>query len=127
MGMLNALGRGPDEIWPRLLAGDQSHFRTRDDLVPGRSLLVAEVAGPLPTIPARLARFACRNNALSLAVIEQLEDVLADVIRAVGRDRVGIVMGTSTSGVGDAELAIRHRHQTGTGRRPHSISSPRTP
>ena len=46
MGMVNALGRSPEEIWPHLLAGDQSHFRVREDLVPDRSLVVGEVTGP---------------------------------------------------------------------------------
>jgi 3-oxoacyl-[acyl-carrier-protein] synthase-1 len=114
MGMVNALGGHPDEIWPRLLAGDQSHFRAREDLVPGRSLVVAEVAGPLPAVPDRLRRYACRNNALTLAALEQLDAAIGDAIRAVGRERVGVVMGTSTSGVSDAEAAIRHRHATGS-------------
>ncbi|HXV35794.1 MAG TPA: hypothetical protein VEC18_01520, partial [Myxococcota bacterium] len=41
MGVVSALGSGRAETWPRLLAADQSGFRRRDDLVPGRSLLVA--------------------------------------------------------------------------------------
>ncbi len=113
MGMVNALGRGPEEIWPRLLAGDQSRFRVRTDLVPGRSLVVADVAGELPAIPAALRRYACRNNAMTLAALRQIEAAISAVAEAVGRDRVAVVMGTSTSGVSDAEAAIRHRRATG--------------
>jgi 3-oxoacyl-[acyl-carrier-protein] synthase-1 len=111
--MVNALGRGPEEIWPRLLAGDQSRFRVRTDLVPGRSLVVADVPGELPPIPARLRRYACRNNAMTLAALGQIEAEIAAVVAAAGRERVGVVMGTSTSGVSDAEAAIRHRRETG--------------
>jgi 3-oxoacyl-[acyl-carrier-protein] synthase-1 len=106
--MVNALGAHLDEIWHGLLAGDQSRLTWRGDLVPGRSLLVGEVRGPLPEIPAAHARYRCRNNALSLAVLRGLEAELAATIRAVGRGRVGVVMGTSTSGVSDAESALRH-------------------
>ena len=113
MGMVNALGRDSEEIWPRLLAGDQSHFRARDDLVPGRSLIVAQVASPLPEVPARLARFACRNNALSLAALGQVEREISEALARFGPGRVGVVMGTSTCGVGDAEAAIRQRVETG--------------
>ncbi len=113
MGIVNALGRGPEEIWPRLLAADQSHFRRRDDLVPDRELLVADVRGPLPEIPPRLARYACRNNALMLAALQQIEKPIADTIETVGRSRVAVVIGSSTSGVSDAEAAIRHQHLTG--------------
>ena len=114
MAMVNALGREADAIWPRLLAGDQSHFRTCDELVPDRSLLVAEVAGALPELPAALSRYACRNNALSLLALEQLADPIENAIASCGRDRIGVVMGTSTSGVADAETAIRHQHDTGS-------------
>jgi len=114
LGMVNALGRSAEEIWPRLLAGDQSHFRLRDDLVPGRGLIVAEVPGRLPAVPTRLRAYACRNNAMSLAALEPIEARIADAIAAVGRDRVAVVMGTTTSGVSDAEAAIRHRFATGS-------------
>ena len=112
--MLNALGRTPDEIWPRLLAGDPSYLTIRDDLVPGRSLVVGAVPGALPSVPAGLERYACRNNSLTLAALEQIEDVVTDLVRAVGRERVAVVMGSSTSGVSDAEAAIRHQHETGS-------------
>ena len=114
MAMANALGREAETIWPRLLAGDQSHLRRRDDLVPDRSLLVAEVAGELPELPAALHRYACRNNALSLLVLDQLAEPIAQAVARYGAHRVGVVMGTSTSGVADAERAIRHQHDTGS-------------
>lgn len=113
LAMVNALGGHPDEIWPRLIRGDQSGFRTREDLVPGRELVVAAVEGPLPVIPDRLRHYACRNNALTLAALEQLEKPISELILAVGRERIGVVMGTSTSGVSDAESAIRHRFEHG--------------
>ena len=50
---------------------------------------------------------------MTLAALETIEDAVTDVIRAAGRDRVGVVMGTSTSGVSDAEDAIVHQHETG--------------
>ena len=113
LGMVNALGSGIDEIWRRLLDGDQSRFRVREDLVPDRRLLLGEVSGALPALPERLARFASRNNALCLAALEQIADPLASILERVGAERVGVVMGTSTSGVSDAENAIRHEQETG--------------
>ncbi len=113
MGMINALGAGAGEIWPRLLAGDQSGFAAREDLVSGQSLIVAPISTPLPPVPKRLERYACRNSAILLAALEQLEKPISDALENFGRDRVGVVIGTSTAGVSDAEAAIRHRHQTG--------------
>ena len=113
LAMVNSLGGHPDEIWPRLIRGDQSGFRVREDLVPGLELVVAEVAGALPVVPDRLRRYDCRNNSLTLAALEPIEKRSSDRSLAVGRDRVGVVMGTSTSGVSDAEVALRHRVETG--------------
>lgn len=113
LGMLTALGRGSDEIWPRLVAGEPAHLTVRDDLVPGRPLVVGAVTGELPRLPRGLARYACRNNSMTLAALEQIEDAVRDVAAAAGRRRVAVVMGSSTSGVSDAEAAIRHQHLTG--------------
>lgn len=113
LGIVNALGRCGDEIWPRLLAADTSQIRARDDLVPGRRLLLGEVSGTLPQVPGTLRHYDCRNNAMSLAALEPLMDATLDTRRAVGAERMGVVMGTSTSGVSDAESAIRHRVETG--------------
>src|SRR5262245_30674888 len=101
-GLVNGLGGEPGAIWPRALAGDRSRLARRDDLVPGRPLCVAAVLDPLPELPPAVARFACRNNRLALAALRQMEPAVRAAIAAVGPDRVGIVVGTSTSGVGDA-------------------------
>lgn len=113
LGVETALGSGIAETWPRLLAGDRSGFVRRSDLVPGRSLLVAAVSRPLPSVPRSLARYDCRNNRLSLAALEPIEDVVRDAVRAAGPGRVGVVMGTSTSGAFDTERALRARFETG--------------
>jgi 3-oxoacyl-[acyl-carrier-protein] synthase-1 len=113
LGIINALGRGRDEIWPRLLAGDTSGISAHDDLVPGRRLLLGEVQRELPRVPGAMRHYDCRNNAMSLAALEPLMDAIEDTRRAVGAARMGVVMGTSTSGVREAETAIRQREKTG--------------
>ena len=112
LGVVSALGSGPAETWRGLAAGDQSHFTRRSDLAPGRELWMGEVRGPLPAVPAELFRYACRNNALALAALRQIEAPVREAIARHGADRVGIVVGTSTSGVGDAEAAIAHHIAT---------------
>jgi 3-oxoacyl-[acyl-carrier-protein] synthase I len=62
-------------------------------------------------MPARMAHHLCRNNQLAQLALEQ--DGFADAVRAAmgkyGRDRVGVFLGTSTSGILSTELAYRHR------------------
>ncbi len=113
LGIVNALGEGRDAVWPRVLAGDLSRLVRRDDLVPERSLLVGAVREELPVVPLELARYDCRNNALTMAAFAQIERETADAFERYGAARIGVVMGTSTSGVGAAEAAIRERERTG--------------
>lgn len=113
LGIVCALGSGTDNVWPRLIAGDPSGLRVRRDLVAGKELLLGGVVDVLPPVPEPLARFACRNNALALAALQQIESPVRALIDRVGPARVGVVVGTSTSGVSDAEHAILYRQQTG--------------
>jgi 3-oxoacyl-[acyl-carrier-protein] synthase-1 len=111
---VNALGRTRKEIAARLFAGDTSGLELRSDFVPERPIWVGSVRGELPAIPESLARFACRNNQLALAALEPIGAEVAAALARFGPARIGVVLGTSTSGVGDAEAAIRVRERTGS-------------
>jgi len=106
---VNALGGCAERVWPGLLAGETSRLSWRDDLVPGRDLLVGAVTDPLPDIPPTLARYACRNNAMALAGLVQIEAAVRNAVDTFGASRVGVVMGTSTSGVSSAEDSFRYQ------------------
>src|SRR5439155_557300 len=81
------------------LDGEPSRLVDRDDLAPDRVLRVGAVHDPLPRIPAPLAEYDCRNNALALAALAQIESPIARALREYGAERIGVVMGTSPSGV----------------------------
>src|SRR5262249_30295011 len=106
VGMVNALGSCLDEIWARLIAGDQSCLSRRDDLVSGQSIIVGEVREPLPEVPVHLRQYDCRNNALSLAALQQIQPAVMELMETVGPQRIGVVVGSSTSGIAAAEDAI---------------------
>lgn len=62
-------------------------------------------------LPERLASFDCRNN--RLAQLALYEDGFAEAVTAAarrwGQRRVGVFLGTSTSGILETELAYRRR------------------
>ncbi len=62
-------------------------------------------------LPAGLMGFNCRNNRLAHLGLQQdgFMDAVADLVGRVGRRRVGIFLGTSTSGMLETEVAYRHR------------------
>jgi 3-oxoacyl-[acyl-carrier-protein] synthase-1 len=58
-----------------------------------------------------LADFDCRNNRLALLGLQQggFEQAVALARRKYGSDRIGVLIGTTTSGILDTELAYRQR------------------
>jgi 3-oxoacyl-[acyl-carrier-protein] synthase-1 len=100
-------------MMPRLLAGDRGGLTRRSDLVAGREMVVAEVLCPLPPIPGHLAHHNTRNNALLLAALEPLRAQVEQVVERFGAHRVGIVIGTSTSGTAEGEDAIFRCYDSG--------------
>ena len=63
------------------------------------------------TLPAALQRFSCRNNQLALLALEQ-DDFIATAGKfrqQYGAARIGVFLGTSTSGMQKTELAYRCR------------------
>jgi 3-oxoacyl-[acyl-carrier-protein] synthase-1 len=62
-------------------------------------------------LPGSLARFDCRNNRLAELALAQdgFLDALAGARARYGADRIGVFIGTSTSGVRHTELAYRER------------------
>lgn len=113
LGMHHALGSRLDEIWPRLLAGDQEGFVRRDDLVPGEAGCYAEARAPLPAIPESLRDYRCRNNQLALSALDSIREAVDAALAEFGPHRVGVVVGSSTSGFSEAEHAFRVREESG--------------
>ncbi|MHB1174221.1 MAG: beta-ketoacyl-[acyl-carrier-protein] synthase family protein [Sulfuriferula sp.] len=73
---------------------------------------IGEVAGvDEMTLPAHLSEFDCRNN--RLALLGLLQDSFAEAVHAAiekySGQRIGVFLGTSTSGILQTELAYRHR------------------
>ncbi len=72
------------------------------------------VATPLPGLPHNLKRYDCRNNRMLLAALAQIELGIAQMIRRYGRQRIGVVIGTSTSGIAEGEAALAVLRATGS-------------
>ncbi|MDP1886527.1 beta-ketoacyl-[acyl-carrier-protein] synthase family protein [Polaromonas sp.] len=85
---------------------------------------VGEVAGvDAVVLPAALAAFDCRNN--RLALLGLIQDGFAEAVAAAcqkyGTQRIGVFIGTSTSGILQTELAYR-RLDPSTGAFPPDFS-----
>ncbi|MGZ5615187.1 MAG: beta-ketoacyl-ACP synthase [Methylobacter sp.] len=104
LGLLCAVGNSKSEVLKRLLAGDRSGLAAGDQF--GTRCVVGAIVADLPEIERRYSIYNCRNNRLLLAALSQIEQTVIDMKARFGADRIGIVLGTSTSGVRNTELAL---------------------
>jgi 3-oxoacyl-[acyl-carrier-protein] synthase-1 len=112
-GIVTPLGRGKAEVARALFAGRADGIVAREGLAPDRAVLVGEVAGDLPVLPSELAMFDSRNNRLMQAALDEIAPAIARAAERYGRDRIAVVLGTSTSGISDGETALEAYRRTG--------------
>ncbi len=108
LGVICSLGRDKQTIARKLFAGDCSGMRHESGWIAERDLPVAAVHGELAAIPAELAEQSSRNNQLLLEAALQIRDDIDQAIRTYGRERIGVVLGTSTSGIDEASRGLAH-------------------
>ncbi|MGO2768302.1 beta-ketoacyl-[acyl-carrier-protein] synthase family protein [Pseudomonas taetrolens] len=108
LGIICSLGRTPDEVARHLFAGDCSGMQRESGWVPERALTVGAVRGELATIPPALDQQSSRNNQLLLEAALQIRGDIEHAITTYGRERIAIVLGTSTSGIDEASRGIAH-------------------
>lgn len=114
LGIVSALGRGKAAVRDALMAGARPGVRQRTDLlVDGAPIHVAEVTGPLPPSPAVAAPFASRNLSLSLAAAEEISGDIERAVARYGAERVAVVLGATTSGIAEGEVALAAARRTG--------------
>ena len=112
LGVIMPLGNGKRTVAEALFRGERGGMVARGDLMHGQDVYVGAVTDPLPSLPPALAEFDCRNNRLMLAALMEIADDIQAIVDKVGRHRVAVVLGTSTSGIAETEIAFEHyRHK----------------
>lgn len=106
LGLACALGSELDVVFERLVTHRDEALTTRTDLVTGQELLVGEVREPLPSIHHSYGKLRCRNNALAALALQRIAEPVSRAIEYYGPSRVGVIVGTTTSGVAEAGDAI---------------------
>ena len=114
LGIVSPLGRGKQQVFDALMAARCPGVVRRDDLlVGGESIFVGEVGGALPSIPPELSIYASRNTAMMIVAAEEIRDQIEDACVSYGRERIAVVMGTSTSGMEEVEIAVASAEASG--------------
>jgi 3-oxoacyl-[acyl-carrier-protein] synthase-1 len=123
LAIVSALGEGTAAT-VAALREERSGLQPNDFLDATLQTYIGRVARlEAERLPASLAQFDCRSNRLAQAGLRQ-DDFELHVARAAqryGAHRVGVFIGTSSSGILEAELAFRHRDPA-TGALPAQLS-----
>ena len=91
LGVVCALGRGPQEVARKLFAGDCSGMQQQSGWVPERALTMGAVSGDLVAIPATLNQHSSRNNQLLLEAALQIQGDIEQAIQTFGRERIAVL------------------------------------
>ncbi|KPB55173.1 3-oxoacyl- synthase [Pseudomonas coronafaciens pv. oryzae] len=106
LGVICSLGASREEVSRRLFAGDSSGMVVESGWVPERALPVGAVKAELPAMPPAMSSQHSRNNQLLLAAALQIEDDIRLAIERFGAARIGVIIGTSTSGIDEASSSM---------------------
>ncbi len=110
MGVVCALGTSHASVRSGLFANQPSGVAANTSLISGTELFLGAVTQPLSDLSVLPWNLRSRNNALLLTALAQIRGAVDAAIDHYGAHRVAIVVGTSTAGIGEAQLAIA-QHQ----------------
>lgn len=105
---ISAAGDDTQVLWDSLQA-HETRLRPIELFPLPFETLVGEIRSALPEIRPLLRDYDCRNARLALKALNQggFRAVVEEAIARYGAERVGVVLGTSTSGIYDSEAAYR--------------------
>ena len=108
--LVNALGRGRAEVGANLAQG-QSGLRPGTFAGLDFATWAGEVAAAETyALEPELKAYNCRNNRLAKLALDSdgFREAVAVARQRYGAGRIGVFMGTSTSGIAETEMAYRH-------------------
>ncbi len=106
LGIISALGTGKAETTRRLMAGDTSGLVRSANLLVNGTALAGCVTDKTARVPTEYLNQNSRNNELLLTAIDEIRKDVDYIISKYGSRRIGVVLGTSTSGISEGEKAI---------------------
>jgi 3-oxoacyl-[acyl-carrier-protein] synthase-1 len=111
LGIINALGSDCTEVAAGLFAGATRGMVSEVGWLPEGAVRIGKVQSALPLLEAH--RDDSRNNQLLLAAVAQIAPAISTAQEQYGPARIGIVLGTSTSGIAEGEAALMARNANG--------------
>jgi len=113
LGIVSALGSSKKDSFENLIAGNVENVIWRDDFFADKKIRLACVVDDLPKIPAGFEDYNTRCNQILLSSYLQIENEVEAAITKYSKDRIAVVIGCSTSGIDETQLAFDEHFQSG--------------
>ncbi len=114
MSAANALGANWSEVSNALFAAKRDGLEQTRKLNDGREVPVGALGFDLGSLPHELAGWSSRNNRLVYHCLQPLLPDIAAARERFGANRIGVVIGTSTSGIDNSEYAVAEHLKSDT-------------
>ncbi len=94
-GLISCLGDTLEENMQKILQGKSA--LEKDEQILKKPIYIGKINSPLPKIKNPL--FQTRTNQILLNSILQIDDIIQKAIKKYGKNRIGVVIGTTTTGI----------------------------
>ncbi|RLA52689.1 MAG: beta-ketoacyl-[acyl-carrier-protein] synthase II [Gammaproteobacteria bacterium] len=106
LGMICSIGGSVSAVKRSLLASEPSLSQSEGFGI-DNSLPLGLFHEELPSILLEDKKWQSRNNQFALAALNQIGTEVSEALERFGAHRVGVIIGTSTSGIAESEVAIQ--------------------
>ena len=113
LGIVCALGQGKQQVSNALFGGQISDPSTYTQLISGRKVPILRVQSDLPHLPAEFKTLDSRNNRLLKMALDEIAPLVKKALEKYGKHRVGVILGTSSSGILEGENAFIYKKRSG--------------
>lgn len=113
VGLNNALGHDKKTVLANLLVNNNVGMMFYDKLYSGKTTYVGTVNSELLSVPTAQTVYDCRNNQLLLTAYTQIKKTVEQLKQQYDAKRIGVILGTSTSGILSSEIAFKQKLQSG--------------
>lgn len=112
-GLINPLGENCAEVAENLFKGSQQGFVLRDDLLHLDTIQVGQISCELPALNDFPLHFQSRNNQIAYHAYQQIGEMVEQLKKHYPIERIGVILGTSTSGIAQGEEAMKAKQGQG--------------
>ena len=116
LGIVCALGCGKEEVFKNAVSSSTAGMAKSESVIKGRQTFLGEANFPLPEIENPRRNTRC--NRLALSAVLQIEKSVRNAIEKYGADRVGVVVGSSNTGMREFEEEYFYFSQKNSGKKP---------